>query len=246
MSKPKIIKSTQSLPILADVRLQALPFYDLLGTLMPPTTLQISKGEVGLSTSLFNFSLTSSHVAEIKKTRYAEPNESQVQVQLRFCQLGDAEQPDAYPTEFQIMVNNKEVALPHPLPTRPGQPLRRPHLPLNITNQSKISPTVSNSENYFINLKKIPISSQNFLEINVRWKPEAGKNFAASVYLVRKLDTKILMKRLREKGIKPDDFTRGVIKEKFQEDGDNEIKTVHLHVSLACPVGKMRMNTPCR
>lgn len=55
------------------------------------------------------------------------------------------------------------------------------------------------------------------------------------------------MKRLEAKGIKPDDFTRGLIKEKFKaEDADNEIATTVLRVSLACPLGKARMKTPCR
>lgn len=83
-------------------------------------------------------------------------------------------------------------------------------------------------------------------EIHIKWKPEA-KNFAVSVFLVHKQNSQILMSRLKAKGIKPHDFTRGVIKEKFQmEESDNELKTVHLRVSLSCPLGKMRMTTPCR
>lgn len=40
--------------------------------------------------------------------------------------------------------------------------------------------------------------------------------------------------------------TRGLIKEKLNEDADSEIATTSLRVSLACPLGKMRMSTPCR
>lgn len=36
------------------------------------------------------------------------------------------------------------------------------------------------------------------------------------------------------------------VKEKLNEDADSEIATTSLRVSLACPLGKMRMSTPCR
>lgn len=37
-----------------------------------------------------------------------------------------------------------------------------------------------------------------------------------------------------------------LVKEKLNEDADSEIATTSLRVSLACPLGKMRMSTPCR
>lgn len=36
------------------------------------------------------------------------------------------------------------------------------------------------------------------------------------------------------------------VKEKLNEDADCEIATTMLRVSLICPLGKMRMTTPCR
>lgn len=36
------------------------------------------------------------------------------------------------------------------------------------------------------------------------------------------------------------------VKEKLKEDADCEIATTELRVSLMCPLGKMRMSTPCR
>lgn len=223
------VKATQSLPILVDVKLSSLPFYNELALIMPPTTL-ISSTQGALSTSTLKFNLTPSSAQEIEKNRFINDGfiDYAVQVQLRICLCDtSSEQSDCYPLNLEILLNNKEVSLPPPLPTRPGYPIKRQHLPLNLTNQVKISPTVSN-------------------KITIKWKQEADKNFAASIYLVRKLDTNILMKRLSSK-VKPDDFTRGVIKEKFQmEDGDQEIKTVHLRVSVVCPLGKMRIKAPCR
>lgn len=37
-----------------------------------------------------------------------------------------------------------------------------------------------------------------------------------------------------------------LVKEKLSDDGDCEIATTSLRVSLMCPLGKMRMTTPCR
>lgn len=55
------------------------------------------------------------------------------------------------------------------------------------------------------------------------------------------------MKRLLAKRTKPSEFTTGLIKEKFKlEESDTEIATTVLHVSLACPLGKIRMTNPCR
>jgi hypothetical protein len=36
------------------------------------------------------------------------------------------------------------------------------------------------------------------------------------------------------------------VKEKLAEDADCEIATTSLRVALMCPLGKMRMSTPCR
>lgn len=41
-------------------------------------------------------------------------------------------------------------------------------------------------------------------------------------------------------------FTIILVKEKLNEDADCEIATTMLRVSLICPLGKMRMTTPCR
>lgn len=145
-------KATQSLPILADVQLKGLPFYDLLGTLMQPTTL-LKTSENGISSNAFSFNLSPMHASEIQKGRYLVNNniENSVQVQLRLCACETStEQNDCYPADVHVTVNNKDIQLPPPLPTRPGHPTKRPSLPLNITDQVKVSPTVSNSKTFFV------------------------------------------------------------------------------------------------
>jgi E3 SUMO-protein ligase PIAS1/E3 SUMO-protein ligase PIAS2 len=118
--------------------------------------------------------------------------------------------------------------LPNPIPTnKPGVDPKRPPRPVNITPHVKLCPTVGNV-------------------IYVQWGTEYNRGFVISCYLVRKLTSSQLLQRMKSKGIKPADYTRGLIKEKFSEDADCEIATTLLKVSLICPLGKMRMSTPCR
>ena len=51
--------------------------------------------------------------------------------------------------------------------------------------------------------------------------------------------------RLKQKGERHSDFTKALIKEKLK-DQDQEIATTSCKVTLACPLGKMRMSLPCR
>ena len=63
--------------------------------------------------------------------------------------------------------------------------------------------------------------------------------------IVRRLTSTDLLNRLKGKGLRPAEYTRGLIRDKL-EDADTEIATTSLKVSLACPLGKMRMHLPCR
>lgn len=101
--------------------------------------------------------------------------------------------------------------------------------------------------------------------IHVQWQTEFNRGFVISCYLVRKLTSDCLLQRMKSKGSKAAEFTRGLskfdadfvfstflifvsvsVKEKLNEDADSEIATTMLRVSLICPLGKMRMSTPCR
>jgi PINIT domain len=120
------------------------------------------------------------------------------------------------------------LSLKNPIATnKPGVEPKRPPRPVNITPHVKISPTVANV-------------------IHVQWQTEFNRGFVISCFLVRKLSSDCLLQRMKTKGSKPAEFTRGIIKEKLNEDADSEIATTMLRVSLICPLGKMRMSTPCR
>ena len=53
------------------------------------------------------------------------------------------------------------------------------------------------------------------------------------------------MEQLKSKGVRNPDYTKALIKEKLN-DQDSEIATTSCKVSLACPLGKMRMKIPAR
>ncbi|KAI4496137.1 hypothetical protein M0802_008004 [Mischocyttarus mexicanus] len=218
-------------PVHPDVRLKKLPFFDLLAELLKPSSL-MPQGSVRLQENSFVFHLTpqqSTDIASSRDCRNGSKMDYMVQVQMRFClQETSCEQEDYFPPNISVKVNGKLCQLPNPIPTnKPGVEPKRPPRPVNISPLVKLSPMVGN-------------------QIHVSWSSDYGRRYAIAVYLVRKLSSLELLTRLKTRGVKHSDYTRGLIKEKLNEDADSEIATTSLRVSLACPLGKMRMNTPCR
>ncbi|RZF43909.1 hypothetical protein LSTR_LSTR007245 [Laodelphax striatellus] len=221
-----------SYPVHPDVRLKKLPFFDLLYELMRPSSLVPSVNSSRMNDHQFTFHLSPSQATEIamsKNTSAVQKNEYVVQVQMRFCLVETScEQEDCFPPGLIVKVNGKMCPLPNPIPTnKQGVEPKRPPKPVNITNLVKLSPTVGNV-------------------VAVTWAAEYGRQYAAAITIVRKLTSAQLLQRLRSKGIRHADFTTGLIKEKLSEDNDIELTTSSLRVSLMCPLGKMRMQTPCR
>lgn len=219
-------------PIHPDVKLKKLAFFDVLATLLKPATLVPSNTTQRIQEGSFFFHLTPQQATDIatnRDIRNANKIEHTIQVQLRFCLLETScEQEDYFPPNIVVKVNNKLCPLPNPIPTnKPGVEPKRPPRPVNITPNVKLSPLVAN-------------------HIAVSWCTEYNRGYAAACYLVRKLTSSQLLQRMKTKGVKPADYTRALIKEKLNEDADCEIATTMLKVSLVCPLGKMRMATPCR
>ncbi|XP_058820489.1 E3 SUMO-protein ligase PIAS2 isoform X3 [Topomyia yanbarensis] len=219
-------------PIHPDVKLKKLAFFDVLATLLKPATLVPSNTTQRVQEGSFFFHLTPQQATDIatnRDIRNANKIEHTIQVQLRFCLLETScEQEDYFPPNIAVKVNNKLCPLPNPIPTnKPGVEPKRPPRPVNITPNVKLSPLVAN-------------------HIAVSWCTEYNRGYAAACYLVRKLTSTQLLQRMKTKGVKPADYTRALIKEKLNEDADCEIATTMLKVSLICPLGKMRMATPCR
>nr|CAD7260344.1 unnamed protein product [Timema shepardi] len=131
-------------------------------------------------------------------------------------------------TSFDTDWTNIMTPQQPPIPTnKPGVEPKRPPKPVNITSLVKLSPLHANF-------------------IDVTWNCDYGQGYVIAVYLVSKIVSAELLKRMRAKGARQSDYTRGLIKEKLSEDADSEIATTSLRVSLVCPLGKMRMVTPCR
>ncbi|CAL7950097.1 unnamed protein product [Xylocopa violacea] len=231
LQSPLQIQPRSQYPVHPDVRLKKLPFFDLLAELLKPSSL-MPQGSMRLQENTFMFHLTpqqSTNVASSRDCRAGSKMDYTVQIQMRFClQETSCEQEDCFPPNIAVKVNGKLCPLPNPIPTnKPGVEPKRPPRPVNISPLVKLSPTVAN-------------------QIHVTWSADYGRRYAIAVYLVRKLSSAELLSRLKNRGVRHSDYTRGLIKEKLNEDADSEIATTSLRVSLACPLGKMRMCTPCR
>jgi len=228
-SSPSPSPAPLSYPTYPDVSLKRLPFYRLEETLLKPCSLQPT-GTSRFQEQKFTFILKPSEATTISSSQYKEAArmEYRKQIQMRFSLLETScEQEDNFPPSICVKVNGKLCPLPNPIPTnKPGVEPRRPPRPINITPLCKLSST---SPNY----------------IDVSWAVEVGRAHTVSVYLVDNLTHKDLLKQLLAKGQRQPDYTRALIKEKLA-DQDQEIATTACKVTLACPLGKMRMVTPAR
>uniref|UniRef100_A0A8C2GBK8 Protein inhibitor of activated STAT, 1a n=1 Tax=Cyprinus carpio TaxID=7962 RepID=A0A8C2GBK8_CYPCA len=217
-------------PVHPDVKLQRLPFYDVLDELIKPTSLA-SDNSQRFQETCFAFALTPQQVQQVSSSMDISGTKCDfmVQVQLRFC-LSETSCPqeDHFPPNLCVKVNGKPCNLPGYLPpTKNGVEPKRPSRPINITSLVKLSTTVPNT-------------------IVVSWTSEIGRSYSMAVYLVKQLSSTMLLQRLRAKGIRNPDHSRALIKEKLTADPDSEIATTSLRVSLLCPLGKMRLMIPCR
>ncbi|CAG2106505.1 unnamed protein product, partial [Medioppia subpectinata] len=219
-------------PIYPDVVFKSLPFYDILGELLKPSSLLPTAPGSRFQESMFTFHLTPQQANDVAMSREVTPGpkvDYTVQLQLRFC-LNETtcEQDDNFPPSICVKVNSKMCPLPNPLPTnKPGVEPKRPSRPVNITTLCKLSPTVSN-------------------QISISWAADFNRPYAVGVFLVRKLASQTLLQRIKQKGVRNSDHTRAMIKEKLSHDPDSEIATMSLRGSLLCPLGKMRIQIPCR
>ncbi|XP_012674166.2 E3 SUMO-protein ligase PIAS1 isoform X2 [Clupea harengus] len=217
-------------PLHPDVKLQRLPFYDLLDDLIKPTSLATDSNQ-RFQETCFAFALTPQQVQQISSSMDISGTKCDfsVQVQLRFC-LSETSCPqeDHFPPNLCVKVNGKPCNLPGYLPpTKNGVEPKRPSRAINITSLVRLSTTVPNT-------------------IIVSWTSEIGRSYSMAVYLVRQQSSSVLLQRLRSKGIRNPDHSRALIKEKLTADPDSEIATTSLRVSLLCPLGKMRLAIPCR
>lgn len=218
-------------PTFPDVKLRRLPFYRVMATLMQPCSLQPS-GTARFQEQKFSFFLSPTQVESIERNSYRDTAtgrfEYKSQVQLRFSLLETScQQDDNFPSSICVKVNNKMQSLPNPIPTnKPGVEPKRPPKPINITALCRLSATMA-----------------NYLDIS--WAVDFGRGYTVSVYFVERLQSTDLMRQLKDRGTRHPDYTKALIKEKLN-DKDADVATMSCKVTLACPLGKMRMTWPCR
>lgn len=141
-------ESTSSFPVLADIKLKKIPFYEELGVLMKPSILTASNNRSSEQIKCFMFNLTSQQSIDIEKNRVLNASyvDYTIQALLRICLVDSSEQNDHYPLNFQLRVNNRICPLPPFLPSRPDTPPKRASKPLNITPFVKTSSALTNSK----------------------------------------------------------------------------------------------------
>jgi len=220
------------MPTNPDVKFIPLPFYELQDILYKPVSLQ-AKTLSGYQDQLIQYHLTPYQTQLITNSRSVHIKsmiEYSIQVQLRFC-LNETScvQEDLYPTRCKIIVNGKGIPLPgQPPPNAQNQEPRKPHRPVNITSYCRLSPMQSN-------------------QIQVQWMPsDLGKQYAATIHLVKIVQSETLIQNLESKPIRSKAHSIGFIKEKLSPDPDSEVAMTSLKVSLCCPIGRTRMGMPCR
>ncbi|CAG2162346.1 unnamed protein product [Oppiella nova] len=176
-------------PVYPDVVFKSLPFYDILGDLLKPSSLMPTVPGSRFQESMFTFHLTPQQANDVAMSREVTPGpkvDYTVQLQLRFC-LNETtcEQEDNFPPSICV-------------------------------------------------------------KISISWAADYNRPYAIGVFLVRKLTSQTLLQRIKQKGVRNSDHTRAMIKEKLSHDPDSEIATMSLRGSLLCPLGKMRIQIPCR
>ena len=228
----KFLRTSNSKPVyptFPDVSLKKLPFFKVEETLLKPSSLQPS-GRGKVQEQNFTFCLTPGQINKISNSQYKNEKgsfEYHQQIQMRFSLLETScDQVDNFPWSVCVKVNGKLCPLPNIVLAKPLTESKRPSLPVNITSLCKLSSTTPNT-------------------ITVSWTVEVGKAYTVSVYQVENLTHKDLLDQLKRKGQRKPDYTKALIKEKLS-DQDEEIATTSCKVTLACPLGMMRMNAPCR
>ncbi|KAJ9582188.1 hypothetical protein L9F63_003475, partial [Diploptera punctata] len=216
--------SKKNFPVFEDVKFKKLPFYEVVDELLTPNRL-VPMDRRKFQENVFMFLLTSRQVTSLKRTQNTNM-ESSYQVQMRFALLNlFCEQNDFFPPGLCVEVNEETCAMPV-TDSKPREKPKFPSQPLNITSLIKCKPDVAN-------------------HVVVMWNTKSGLDYVVAIYLVRRLTNSEILDKLKSLSVRPEEFIRSQIKQKFSERSDCGIATTRYSLSLICPVGKARMNIPC-
>ncbi|CAI5438899.1 unnamed protein product [Caenorhabditis angaria] len=215
----------------AELRIVALPFYDVTRTLLNPMELAAAQSSTQRYTTRagFSFNLDMDNVAQIK---YDSNNQKlpRYEVQLRFFNTSDLKDPqkDDFPLNVNVKLNGMMVNLPSVIPTnKPNTEAKRPSKPVDMTQQCQ---------------KRAGVQ-----QLSIEWTCDK-RSWAVGVYLVKRINTEILYNRLVEDISKHRqiEVTRQEITRRLNGSDDDGIAMDQLKIGLLCPLVKIRMSCPAR
>lgn len=109
------VPSINNYPVHPDVQFKRLPFFDIIGELLRPSSL-VPQTNNRMQNVTFHFHLTPQQATDIATSRDIRSGsrcEYVKQVQMRFCLLETTcEQEDYFPPNIVVKVNNKLCPLP--------------------------------------------------------------------------------------------------------------------------------------
>uniref|UniRef100_A0A915ACT4 E3 SUMO-protein ligase gei-17 n=1 Tax=Parascaris univalens TaxID=6257 RepID=A0A915ACT4_PARUN len=215
-----------------NLRIVDLPFYDKTKTLLELSELPASASGIRTtSRTAFNFSVPPDVLCDI-----AYRNEPvvlpRVEVQMRFFLLDHTkEQPDDFPPNCEVKIDNTCVPLPNVIPTnKPNVEAKRPSRPVNIT------PFVQQHR-----------EADGAHKVLIEWTADR-RAWAIAIFVVNRLTSEILMKRLLSNvHARRDAFvTKRLVRIRLGDDSDDSLHMESAKFTLLCPLGRTRMVTPVK
>lgn len=211
-----------------------LPFYDKLYTVLELTELASNISGIRSSARvMYNFCIPMQYVSKLCYRGDATPLPRH-ELQLRFFYLDPhKEQPDDFPPNCSVKIDDLPVTLPNVIPTnKPNTEPKRPSRPVNITP--------------YCQPPRDP--SQRPHRITVEWSADK-RSWAVGIFVVNRLTSEILLQRLlsnvnayRDSGV-----TKVTIRNRLAGSSDDDgVRMEKLRISLLCPLGKTRMVIPVK
>ncbi|XP_028907482.1 E3 SUMO-protein ligase PIAS3-like [Ornithorhynchus anatinus] len=200
------------------VTMKPLMFYKVCSVIANPTKLK-PKNSAEHKKIKMGFMASQQEFDDILRTSEVPLDNKTLQIQLRFCVWRHRyPQVDHLPRHLKVKVNRKKCFV-----LKEKESNQRP---INITNLVRLSDVEHNV-------------------IKATWSLTDRRDYAMSVYWVKKLTTADLLKELWAKKFFSADNTRTLIQEKLAA-CSGKTMTNSLRVSLICPLGQSLMAVPCR
>ncbi|GMT26784.1 hypothetical protein PFISCL1PPCAC_18081 [Pristionchus fissidentatus] len=210
----------------------ALPFYDPIFTLLEPQELPCNpNGNKTSAQMTLNFIVPAEHQLRLQTRSDVFPR---TEVQMRFFNAtGDIlniEQPDDFPLNVNVKINESPVTLPNVIPTnKPNVEPKRPSRPVNLTQ-------------YVTGHAR-----EKTHRVRIDWTADK-RTWAMAIYLVSRVDATILRKRVESSPSfdLPYETTEATIRKRLGGGDDDDVAMDSLKISLLCPLGKTRMTVAAR